>query len=148
MVKPPTVQIAGMLRALGRGIDTEAWIWLSERAGQRVFYPPNVSGWEESKWLDTSTLQGRWLIASYAFKPSVADPQKDYPYQDSPQQALDRALQSLSTSLGPESTNKLLEFSARCEQLADRSWKKKSYPAMRHNALRSLIAISPDYLNC
>src|SRR4029453_13507196 len=44
MVKPPVVQVAGMLRAVGRGIDTEAWAWLCEAAGQYLFLPPHVSG--------------------------------------------------------------------------------------------------------
>ena len=30
MVKPPVVYTAGLLRALGRGIDTDSWAWLSE----------------------------------------------------------------------------------------------------------------------
>ena len=29
MVKPPAVYTAGLLRALGRGVDTQAWAWLS-----------------------------------------------------------------------------------------------------------------------
>ena len=44
MVKPPVVQAAGMLRAVGRGIDTAAWAWLCEGAGQYLFLPPNVAG--------------------------------------------------------------------------------------------------------
>ena len=44
MVKPPVVYIAGLLRGLNRGIDTSAWVWLSEGAGQRLFNPPNVAG--------------------------------------------------------------------------------------------------------
>ena len=40
MVKPPVVQLAGMLRALGRYIDTDAWTWLCEPAGQVLFWPP------------------------------------------------------------------------------------------------------------
>jgi uncharacterized protein (DUF1800 family) len=43
MIKPPIVQIAGMLRARGTGIDTESWTWISENAGQRLFQPPNVA---------------------------------------------------------------------------------------------------------
>ena len=31
MVKPPVVYLAGLLRALGRGIDTESWVWLCEQ---------------------------------------------------------------------------------------------------------------------
>ena len=33
MVKPPVVYLAGMLRAQRRGIDTDAWTWLSNQAG-------------------------------------------------------------------------------------------------------------------
>ena len=39
MVKPPIVQIAGMLRAIGRYIDTDAWVWESSLVGQTPFYP-------------------------------------------------------------------------------------------------------------
>ena len=37
MVKPPVVYTAGLLRALGRRVDTTAWVWLGEGAGQRLF---------------------------------------------------------------------------------------------------------------
>ena len=46
MVKPPIVYTAGLLRASGRGIDTESWTWLCANAGQQLFYPPNVVGLE------------------------------------------------------------------------------------------------------
>ena len=32
-------------------------------AGQQLFYPPNVSGWDFTHWLDTSTAKARWEIA-------------------------------------------------------------------------------------
>jgi len=38
MVKPPVVYNAGLLRAIGRGIDTTAWTWLGSMAGQQLFY--------------------------------------------------------------------------------------------------------------
>ena len=65
MVKPPVVQLAGMLRALGRYIDTDAWTWLCEPAGQVLFWPPNVSGWDDTRWLDTSRMRARWNIVDY-----------------------------------------------------------------------------------
>ena len=34
-------------------------------AGQRPFRPPNVSGWDEERWLDTSSYRGRWFAVSY-----------------------------------------------------------------------------------
>ena len=66
MVKPPVVYIAGLLRALGRGIDTDAWAWLCSCAGQQLFYPPNVAGWDDTRWLDTARSAARWNIANYA----------------------------------------------------------------------------------
>ena len=60
LVKAPMVAIAGMLRARGRGVDTGSWTWISDMAGQRPFRPPNVSGWDEQRWLDTSSFRGRW----------------------------------------------------------------------------------------
>ena len=62
---PPVVYNAGLLRAIGRPIDTTAWAWLSANAGQQLFYPPNVSGWDFARWLDTSTVKARWEMASY-----------------------------------------------------------------------------------
>jgi len=56
LVKPPVVYTAGLLRAFGRGIDTSAWLWLGALSGQQLFYPPNVSGWDESCWLDAETV--------------------------------------------------------------------------------------------
>ena len=79
MMKPPIVFIAGMLRALGRGIDTEAWVWLSELAGQQLFYPPDVSGWDDTRWLDTSTWRGRWLAAASASRKGLFDPESGPP---------------------------------------------------------------------
>jgi uncharacterized protein (DUF1800 family) len=51
MVKSPAVYTAGLLRATKRGIDGEEWTWLMSLAGQQLFYPPNVSGWNESRWV-------------------------------------------------------------------------------------------------
>ena len=70
MVKPPVVYTAGLLRACGRGIDTAAWTKLDDASGQRLFLPPNVAGWDESRWLDTATFRGRWFVALTALDPS------------------------------------------------------------------------------
>ena len=64
MVKPPMVLIAGMLRARKRGVKKDSWSWISDLAGQRVFRPPNVSGWDETRWLDTSSFRGRWIAGA------------------------------------------------------------------------------------
>ena len=43
-------------------------------AGQQLFYPPNVSGWDETRWLDTSTFRARWLIARRALQKHAIEP--------------------------------------------------------------------------
>src|SRR2546426_9641761 len=43
-------------------------------AGQQLFYPPNVAGWDASRWLDTATWRGRWWIAGNVLRPYSLDP--------------------------------------------------------------------------
>ena len=74
LVTPPVVYNAGLLRAIGRPIDTTAWAWLSAAAGQQLFYPPNVSGWDFTRWLDTSTAKARWELASYVTAKTYPNP--------------------------------------------------------------------------
>ncbi|HET9157644.1 MAG TPA: DUF1800 domain-containing protein, partial [Myxococcaceae bacterium] len=64
MVKPPVVLLASMMRATQTFITDEKWYWLSRDAGQMLFYPPNVAGWDDNRWLDTNTMRGRWLCAT------------------------------------------------------------------------------------
>src|SRR5438270_2325681 len=61
MMKPPVVHVAGLLRRIGAPITTTDWAWIGELAGQQLFYPPNVAGWDETRWLDTATFRGRWI---------------------------------------------------------------------------------------
>ena len=79
MVKPPVVYTAGLLRAhRARRSTATHWFWLSALAGQRLFYPPNVAGWDETRWLDTATFRGRWDLGRRALKPSALDPKRRY----------------------------------------------------------------------
>ncbi len=91
MVKPPIVLVAGMLRAQKRGVDTDSWVWLGELAGQRLFRPPNVAGWDEDRWLDTSTIRARWQMVSYALRDSALEDEgiEDYDPEETSQAALD-----------------------------------------------------------
>jgi len=144
MVKSPAVYTAGLLRALGRGIDTEAWTWLMQLAGQALFYPPNVSGWDDSRWLDTATYRARWAIVSYAIRHKVLDSDKAKLPND--------ALKLMSRAEGfwgnPALTGhthaQLMRFVKNALRDADDHWKKRAYPAMIENALRQLLAASPD----
>ena len=144
MVKPPAVLIAGFLRARGRGIDTEAWSWVSDLAGQRPFSPPNVAGWDEERWLDTSTFRGRWEAASQLTRDDEADTET-YDASETPQEALDRALAYWAKpALSATTRNRLIEFGEDVEAAIRANWQRSAYRALRQNALRMLIATSPD----
>ena len=143
MVKPPVVYLAGMLRATKRGIDTEAWTWLSNQAGQQLFYPPNVSGWDDDRWLDTASFLARWDIAGRVLRPAVLETSKKGPLD--PEKLVERALAFWGTPPITSTTHRALKtFAARAVGDADQRWKKAQYPALIENALRHLIAISPD----
>ncbi|HEX6206101.1 MAG TPA: DUF1800 domain-containing protein [Solirubrobacterales bacterium] len=146
MVKPPVVHLASMLRALGRGIDTEAWIWLCDMAGQQLFWPPNVSGWDDNRWLDTSTMRARWLLVTYALEEIAPDTWNGtYSTTETPDEALARAISSWgSPALRAEHHAELLDLAKRSEKLIVANWQKGPYRAMRQNALLQLIGVSPD----
>jgi uncharacterized protein (DUF1800 family) len=146
MVKPPVVQTAGMLRAVGRTIDTPAWAWLNDAAGQYLFQPPNVSGWDDTRWLDTATFRARWQMAQHICDAARLDAEKDGA-PDDPAELVRRAAAFWgSPALSSPVRNGLERYATDTLHTADEPWKKKSYPVLALNALRMLIATSPDYL--
>jgi uncharacterized protein (DUF1800 family) len=131
MVKPPVVYAAGLLRALGRGVDGANWANLGALSGQRLFRPPNVAGWDDTRWLDTSTFRGRWFLAGAAVRESAS------PAPGSAKAIVDRAARSLGiqTLLGP--TRKV------ATRLAQDTLKSSS-PQVAEQAVRQLLALSPE----
>jgi uncharacterized protein (DUF1800 family) len=147
MVIPPIVWTCGLLRAVARGIDTTAWSWLALYTGQRLFYPPNVAGWDDTRWLDTSTIRGRWLTANYALNKISVNPWSGPAYDaaEEPATALTLAMAALGTpSVSAETQQVLADFAVTSVPASTPSWARASYRAMRQNALRMLIATSPD----
>jgi Protein of unknown function (DUF1800) len=151
MVTPPVVYNAGLLRAIGRPIDTTAWAWLSASAGQQLFYPPNVAGWDFTHWLDTSTAKARWEMASYVTAKTYPNPwpaqgEKEYSATENPQEAFANALAYWANpTLSPASEQYLAGFSQSClEGLSIGKTQRGAYHALRQNALRMLTATSPD----
>jgi uncharacterized protein (DUF1800 family) len=142
MVKPPVVYAAGILRALGRGIDSEDWVWLCRDAGQLLFHPPNVAGWDDSRWLDTAKFRGRWNIANWAYMASARDPGKPHKLPRDPAKLYAAAVGSSTVS--PATRKLLLSFVRNAMADANEDWEKKAYPPMIFNALRQLVAVSPD----
>jgi hypothetical protein len=114
-------------------------------AGQQLFYPPNVAGWDDTRWLDTATWRGRWWIAQYVLDRYALDPgHGNQPYDA--KALLHSASQFWhDPPLGRATQHALHTFAHRA--LADAkgaSWKKEQYPPMVQNALRQLIAVSPE----
>jgi hypothetical protein len=150
LVTPPVVYNAGLLRAISRPIDTTAWAWLSANAGQQLFYPPNVSGWDFSRWLDTSTVRARWELASAVTSKTYPNPwpaqdEATYSATENASDALAHALSYWSEPLlSEESEQCIATFAASCLKEPLASWEQSPYRAMRQNALRMLIATSPD----
>jgi uncharacterized protein (DUF1800 family) len=145
MVKSPALYNAGLLRRLGRGVDTTAYAWLGAMAGQRLFSPPNVAGWDDTRWLDTATWRGRWWIATYVLKPYALDPGKAAQPFDA-HALLDGALAFWNKpELGNATRGALLAFAQNAlGDAAGTAWKRKQYAVMTQNALRQLIAVSPE----
>src|SRR4051812_23469258 len=140
MVKPPVVQAAGMLRAVGRGVDTADWAWLCEGAGQYLFMPPNVSGWDDTRWLDTATFRARWMMAQYACNPARLDPERDTAPADSAELVRAAAAFWGSPALSPPVRAGLERYAADTLAAADEDWKRAQYPVLALNALRMLVA--------
>jgi uncharacterized protein (DUF1800 family) len=147
MIKPPVVFLAGLLRLLRGSVDGEHWIWYSEGAGQRLFYPPDVSGWDDSRWLDTSTVRGRFELVSRALSDRVLDGDAvdDYDETETPEAAVAAARAwAGDPSLTSETVGNLTAFAANALAGAG-GWQLSTYRGLRQNALRHLILASPDY---
>ena len=146
LVKPPVVYTAGLLRRIRRGIDTTAWTWLDSMAGQQLFYPPNVAGWDDTRWLDTATWRGRWWIAQYVLDRYALDPgHADAALRR--EEAPRRRLPVLARPAArPRHAPRAPHVRAPRRSATPRApaWKRKQYPVMVQNALRQLIAVSPE----
>jgi hypothetical protein len=148
LVKPPVVFNAGLLRMLGRGVDTSAWSWLGDQTGQHLFQPPNVSGWDDSSWLDTSTWRGRSEMVTYALRKKFIDPWNGPPYDETEDAgtALGHALEFTGNpSLSKETRAALLSFGDSCLPSTEAPWERGTHRAMRQNALRHLILTCSDW---
>lgn len=150
MVKPPVVQLVGMLRGMGRYIDTDDWVWQSSQIGQTPFYPPNVAGWDATRWLNTGTWQARFnLTADMIGQQRALDPAKDK-VKAEPKAMTRRALAFWGAPQISASTLRALRGYAEAAAIgaATADWERQQYPALAENALRALIVASPDYQTC
>jgi hypothetical protein len=136
-----------MLRAVGRGVDTTAWGWMCGTAGQMLFAPPNVAGWDDTRWLDTATFRARWSMASAICRPAALDVKTATDVPGEPAALVRRATAFWGDPPLSNGTRGGLEQYARAALGdADAAWKRDQYPVLTLNALRMLVAVTPDYL--
>jgi uncharacterized protein (DUF1800 family) len=146
--KSPVVYTAGLLRRVGRGIDRQDWVWLCAQAGQQLFYPPNVSGWDDSRWYDTSSFLARWRIAAYVLDPYAYDPSKTRRRVAPSSAAVVYSALAFwhRPVLSTATRQALTRFATRTVAAAGtEDWKLKAYPLMAVNGVRHLIAVSPEF---
>lgn len=142
MVKPPVVYNAGLMRIQQRFVTHEGWYWYSTQAGQRLYWPPDVSGWNDKRWLDTNTVRARWDLATQTFigQGFGGDAAASYSATETPDGALARALAFWGN---PEmSTNTVAELKAFAARVGGTSQRN----AERQNVLRQIVPCTPDYL--
>jgi uncharacterized protein (DUF1800 family) len=150
MVKPPIVQLVGMLRGMGRYIDTADWVWQSSQIGQTPFYPPNVAGWDATRWLNTGTWQARFnLTADMIGDKRALDPSKAKVKAD-PKAMTKRAVEFWGSPQLSAATLRALHGygQAAAVDAATADWERQQYPVLAENALRALVVASPDYQTC
>ena len=133
MVKPPVVLNAGLLRMRNRYIDTSVWWSLSAQAGQQLFYPPDVGGWDFTRWLDTATFRGRWFIAAI-----VQGAQTPSGAPSDPKALVQNAIAFWASPTVSSTTQGLLQ------EFAAAQLKRGAAPTDVQTALYRLVASSPD----
>jgi uncharacterized protein (DUF1800 family) len=147
LVKPPVVFLAGLYRRLQRTVDREDLIWQSDDAGQRLFYPPDVAGWDDTRWLDTMTVKGRWELVRRAYEGRhiTGTAINAYSADETPEQALAAARAFWADpDLTPETLSILAALAASSVPDNLTGTNRNRYRAWRQNALRMLIYASPD----
>ena len=106
-----------------------------------------MSGWDDSRWLDTSTVRGRFELVSRALAGRVleGDAVDGYDEQETPEAGVAAARAwAGDPNLTSETVGMLTAFAASALAGAG-GWQLSTYRGLRQNALRHLILASPDY---
>src|SRR5207244_1387782 len=96
--------------------------------------------------LDTATFRGRWIGVGRILQKRALDP--DHPPHDEPfdpNALVDRALSFWDNPPLADSTRGVLvQFATSALAAAKADWERKANPPQIENALRQLIAMTPD----
>ncbi len=147
MTVPPIVFAAGAIRATGATVANKAWIYYCDLAGQLLYSPPNVAGWDDTRWLDTGTWRGRWLVAREALRARKVDPADGWYADEPPDDAVANALHRVGNpTISNLARYRLRQFAERTSALGQPN--AANLHAQRLNALMMLILTSPDRNVC
>ena len=147
---PADGQAAGRLHrrpaARARPRHRHRRVGLARRAHRPApFYPPNVAGWDDTRWLDTATFRGRWRVADYAAEPHALDRQAAGRARAPTPTALVAARARLLGRPGARRRRARRSSTSRArDRRAERRLEARSYRCLPQNALRLLVAVSPD----
>jgi len=141
-VKPPIVLAAGLIRARKQAITQRNWGYICVGAGQRIYYPPDVSGWDDKRWLNTTTMLGRWsLVVNALLGDVVSVTSATYPAETADQAVATARAFWGDPGLSDACVAELRSFASGAIPFSAAS----RLHAQRQNALRQLIVTSPDY---
>jgi hypothetical protein len=144
VTKSPVTYVGGLLRSRRRGIDDDSWTWICGTAGQQLWYPPNVSGWNERAWLNTTTYEARWNAAVNFVYDNDIDEDSYQGSTETPEQAVATALAFWGNPvISAEHRAVLLQHAS--EAMNANYWADKVRRTMRQQTLRMLVAAAPDH---
>ena len=132
MVKPPIVFIAGLLRARRRGVRQRSGRGSPSSPGSGSSGPPNVAGWDDDRWLDTSTFRGRWIAANEIAGYDAIDDEGSYDATEGPKAAVRKAAAASGASRSGQrrTTRKELErYAGAVDASATADWQQEHLPA-------------------
>ncbi|MEH3052719.1 MAG: DUF1800 family protein [Patulibacter minatonensis] len=148
MAKPPVVFAAGLLRGRGVGISTDAWTWMGNNAGQMIGQPPNVAGWNDRAWLNTSSHSARWTMVVNLVRASLATAAGYRGKTESSAEAVDAALGFWGRpTVSAEHARVLAAVAAETwapRTPGDQYGSMETFLTQRQNALRVMVAAAPD----
>jgi hypothetical protein len=123
------------------------WNYNCQISGQRIYWPPDVGGWNDDAWLDTNSMLGRWQTV-YLVTAGEAYGGGTWNAYDATETADDALAKALAywdnPTIRPQTLAGLKSFAEAAVPVGPDA----PLRAQRMNALRHLIATSPDYQVC
>jgi len=148
-VKQPVVYLAGMLRRTGQTVTDDAWAWMLDDMGQRPFYPPNVSGWEQNEaWLTTASIRARYQAASQVVH-GLRIEDGSISRKQTPAKAVAAAVARTGRPwIGPQTRAALARFSRDSVAGKTDDWQVEHYWPERMRVLSHMLLAGPDGQVC